>query len=208
MKKSKFLLSTLILLLCFGSTCKDRSQDRIQIIGKIKKIADLSLLEVKFKKFLIFKQDQRFCFVPLKESRQIMCVYPRIELGIDLDQLQNEDIKVDMDSMHISVKLPAITVKKFEYDEKDYGDVLEKLSADNWTNRIKIGTIEEMHRYAENEVRKSINMIEWRQLCEERISNNLRTFLANLGVTADIEFKPSQEKYLMEFDPNFELPNK
>jgi hypothetical protein len=62
-----------------------------------------------------------------------------------------------------------------------------------------------MHRYAENEVRKSININELRSACEEKAKNSLTAFFANLGYTADVVFKPSASPYVMSFDPELTL---
>jgi hypothetical protein len=191
----------LLFLLFFSSACRDDGEYKKYLVGQIKKMSDLTLVEVKFKKYLILKQNKEILFFSLKTSTQVMCIYPRIKLGVSLDQITEKDVTIDENSKNIRMELPPISVKEFEYDSKDYGDVDASMTKNYFGNSIKIESIELMHRYAENEVRKSINIPELRSICEKKARTNLQAFFASLGFSVDVVFKPSTERYLMSFEP-------
>jgi hypothetical protein len=192
----------LLFMLFFTSACRDNGEHKQYMIRQIKKMSDLTLVEVKFKKYLILKQEKKILFFNLNTSTQVMCIYPRIGLGVSLDQITEKDVTIDENTKHIRLELPPISVKQFEYDAGDYGDVITSMTNNSFGNSIKIETIELMHRFAENEVRKSINIAELRTACEKRAKSNLQAFLASLGYSVDVVFKPSTEQYLMSFDPD------
>jgi hypothetical protein len=118
MLKTGIIPVLVILLFMLTSACSKSGGQKSMLIGQIKKMSDMTLVEVKFKKYLVFKQDRKILFFNLKTATQAMCIYPRIELGVNLQQITEKDIVVDEDSRHIRLELPPLAVKKFEYDEK------------------------------------------------------------------------------------------
>ncbi|HLN18706.1 MAG TPA: DUF4230 domain-containing protein [Patescibacteria group bacterium] len=203
--KKKWLL-ILIFMLFISTACQDNSQNKKYLIGQIKKMSDITLVEVKLKKFLIFKKKKKILFFKFKDATQAICIKPRIELGFNLDQITEKDIKIDEDSKCIRLEVPPLSVKIFEYDaENNYGDVVPFLTENKEGNKIGIDDIEKMHRYAENEVRKSVNLTELRSACEEKARNSLQAFFANLDYNLDVVFKSSESPYLMSFESDLTL---
>jgi hypothetical protein len=201
--KSKLAIFPLLLILAAAlPSCRKSGALKSQIAARVREISDMSLIEIRFKKVLIFKQEKRFIFA-MKDATQVMRIYPRVELGIDLNRISESDITVDESQGYIHLKLPPVGVKKFVYDERDYADTDGEFTGDSWFNTVTVETIEKMHRIAENEVRKSVNMVEWRRMCEERIKNNLRIFFANFGYRVEVEFGAPPAR-LMEFDPGLD----
>ncbi|MCX6580668.1 MAG: DUF4230 domain-containing protein [Candidatus Aminicenantes bacterium] len=95
----------------------NRTDERGQIISKIKKVARLATVEFTIKKTLYVKKEKKIFFIKVKDATFLAKTQAIITAGIDLDEIQSGDIAIRDDS--IQIYLPAIRILNFSYPFRD-----------------------------------------------------------------------------------------
>lgn len=142
----------LILLLIFNSSC-NRNPDRALVISKLKNSAKLASVEYVVSK-VITTHDQNWL---AKDAYFFAETQASIKAGIDLDKLQEEDIKID--GTRISILLPPIEIINFSYPAEGF-KVIKKYTDQaaifKW-NTINVASKDDLYRQGEADIRESID---------------------------------------------------
>jgi len=185
----------LLVLLVFFISCK-KPIKRSEIVGKVKELAALATLEIKFNKIVFAEKSKSLLFIHFNNAYYYQTIQPRIKTGIDLNKIAEKDIEIK--SNRISIKLPPIEVLLFDYPA-DEGIVDNELSGSRFGNCIDIKEIELIHRATENDVRKQLNFMQIRERSEIRTRLLLEKYLRNYGFEQVIITFTDPPKYLLHF---------
>lgn len=145
-------------------------------VGGMHSVADLAVLEVRLKKIVHGKKDSRWFFVPsASHIAESSCI---ARLGINLDDLQEEDLRVHGKS--VSIDLPAVEVVDFRYQPSHF-EVDPGLSRDAWLNRLTVADLDEFYRQSEGEIRALLSSSDLESRAQSRVSELMRLYLAAAG---------------------------
>lgn len=149
------ILSVVILFGILLLGCKEEAPKRAQVVSKLKSSAQLATVEYVVtkvisaeKKHLIGRNSYFFA-----ESEAY------IKAGIDLDKLQEEDIKIE--GKKISLTLPAIEIITFNYPA-DAFKVVESYTYGRplmWWKKFDLEERDKLYRQGEEDIRNNIEEI-------------------------------------------------
>lgn len=181
-----------IIALFFVAACREATeqpQGREQALA-FREAAELGTLDVHFSKILFaekIKKKKRFLFVGSSRATHVEKSEAVVTLGIDVDSLSADDVKVTGD--RISVLLPPIEIIAFDYDpshfhvESNLSDYhrsgVVPLSADEAD--FGAGEIEQLYRDAEHQLRQQLPYKKLRRMAERRTALFFREYLESAG---------------------------
>jgi hypothetical protein len=183
--RSLFVLSLSALLLI---SCR---QDKGYVVGKIKKASKLSTTEFRIDKIVFGVKDKRVLWlVKLNDAQFLAYSKAIIKAGIDLEQLQEEDVRID--GSKISLTLPAVQVINFSYPAESFKrDSL--ISKNAFLNKVSLADQEAFFQDAETEIRNNLKYLDIVPTTERKTALMLETMLRVLGYEEIyIEFKKGE----------------
>lgn len=165
-----------ILVLFILSSCNNR---RALVVGKIQKASKLATAEFKVDKLVYGVKNKRILWVfKLNEAQFLAKSQAVIKAGINLEKIQQEDIKISGNS--ISIKLPPVEVINFSYPAESFQKV-DILSNDAFSTKINLEDQEKFFRDAEIDIRNSLKYMGIVETTREKTRIMLEAMLQNLG---------------------------
>jgi len=157
-------------------SCK---KDQGFVVGKIKKASRLATTEFIVDKVVFgVKKRKLLWVVKLNEAKFVARSQAIIKAGIDLERLQENDVKID--GKKISLMLPAVEVINFSYPaEKFMKDTL--ISDDAFMNRVTLADQEQYFQDAESDIRNSLKYMDIIPITEKKTARMLEVLLQSLG---------------------------
>jgi hypothetical protein len=167
-----------IALLVLLSGCHD---DRSLVVGKIKKASYLATTQFTIDKLVYGTQNKKlFWAFNLSESRFLAQSQAIVKTGIDLDELKEEDIRIE--GQKITLVLPPIRVITFSYPSDRY-TAIEGYSEEFAFNKISLKEKEAFFRDAELDIRRSLPYMDITKTTEQKTRILFEALLRNLGYT-------------------------
>lgn len=184
------------LLFVLATGCRD---NKGFVVGKIKKASKLSTTEFTMDKIVFgVKNRKLFWLVKISESQFVAYSKAVIKAGIDLEKLQQEDVKIE--GKKIALLLPAVEIINFSYPaEKFERDSL--ISNNTLLSKVSIADQESFFQDAETDIRNNLQYLGIVSLTEKKTAKMLDTMLRTLGYEEIyIDFKKS-DTLIFEITP-------
>lgn len=156
-------------------------KDHSLVVGKIKEASSLATTQFTVDKLVYgVKKKNLFWVVDLSESRFLAQSQAIIKAGIDLNDIQEDDVKIS--GNRIALKLPAVKVITFSYPAHKFKEY-KNMSDDYVLNRISVKEKEKFYRDAEIDIRNSLKYLDIEKSTQTNTRAMMEALLKNLGYT-------------------------
>ncbi len=152
----RYLSAVLIfgLIFCMACNMPKRKNKRGEVVTKLKNSAKLATVEYVVTKVIKAEKDN---FI-LKNSYFFAHTEATIKAGIDLNKLQEDDIKIEDDK--ISLTLPAIEIINFSYPAENFTMVDKYTTKPGlFSKQFTLAQKDELYRQGELAIRKNIESL-------------------------------------------------
>jgi Protein of unknown function (DUF4230) len=204
--RSIILVPVIIGILLTVFTGCSRKINKKDMINKLHEIAELATVEFKLRKIIFAKQKKKFLTFGLGTATFVAWIEPKIQAGIDVDQINQNDVIIDETNKVIKVILPPIKIIGYDYNEENIM-VDHNLTKDKVFNRFDLEDLEKIHRNTDKDIRTYLNFLGIKEEAEKSTQKFFMQYFKNLGYTGDISFKENN-KPLIYFDLEREDPVK
>ncbi|MBI4648797.1 MAG: DUF4230 domain-containing protein [Bacteroidia bacterium] len=172
----KYLFLSLLLLLLFIQNCKNESfRDRGLTISRIREAAELATLECVVTKTIACNKQKWYNINSATFMARSEAI---ITLGIDLNKLKPEDIKIK--NQQITVNLPPIEILNFSYPAEKFEEI-EKYTLNRFWDYISIEEKDYAYRQGETAIREQIHFIGITKTAEDNLRKILYPVLKAAG---------------------------
>lgn len=184
-------------------SCK-RNKARYLVISKIQNASKLATTESTLDKIVFGTQEKKlFWLIRLNEARFVAYTKATVLSGIDLNEINPDDIKID--EQRIEILLPHVKVLDFQYPFSSY-KIDSTVTENAFLNKLDIKDHEHFYRLAELDIRNNLSHMGIKEATEEKTRILINGLLKNLGYEEIyIRFKPGEfieELKLMEEEKN------
>ncbi|MFI5220046.1 MAG: DUF4230 domain-containing protein [Bacteroidia bacterium] len=187
-----------LLLLCavIFSSCK-KNKERYLVISKIQSASKLATTESTLNKIVFGTQEKKLLWlIRLNEARFVAYTKATVLSGIDLSELNPDDIKIE--DGRIEIVLPNVKVLDFQYPFSSY-KIDSSITENAFLNKLDIKDHEHFYQLAELDIRNNLSHMGIKEATEEKTRNLITGLLKNLGYEEIyIKFKPG--KFIEELD--------
>jgi hypothetical protein len=181
----------LIFLMWSSLLSCNKDKERYLIISKIQSASKLATTETVIDKIVFGEQEKKFLWlVRLNEARFVAYTKATVKAGIDLSELNPQDVKID--GAKIELMLPHVKVLIFEYPFSSY-KIDSSITENAFLNKLDIQDHEHFYQLAELDIRNNLAFTGIKELTEEKTRILLTGVLKNLGYEEIyIRFKPGE----------------
>jgi len=180
------LISSFCIFLLIFSSCQNNRKSLV--LGKIKRASDLATTQFTINKLVYgTKEKKLFWVIDLESSRFLARSKAIVKAGIDISELQMNDVKIEKNS--ISLILPHVRVLSFSYPAELFEEI-DDYSEDFLFNPINVKEKEGYFRDAEIDIRNSLKYMDIEKTTKEKTRLLFEAMLKNMGFTEIyIDFK-------------------
>ena len=195
---------TIILFIFTISVSCNKDKSRYLVISKIQNASKLATTETVLDKVVFGTQQKKLLFfIKLNEARFVAYTKATVWSGIELNELNPEDIKIT--GSRIEILLPHVKVLDFQYPFSSY--VIDSNITENaFLNSLDIKDHEHFYQLAELDIRNKLSYMGIKEVTEEKTRIMLTGLLKNLGYE-DIYIKFKQGKFIEELNLTEEEKN-
>lgn len=167
----------LLLAFLFMSSCD--LQNKGLILSGIKDLSQLATTEIEIKKYVLGSQTKYVTIFKLNETKFGAESYASLKFGIDLSQIDPDDIKIVGKS--ITIRVPEIKLISFNYP-------IEKAKEDpylsdrfKFANKLSAKKIDELFKGAQSQIGQSIPYLNIANTVIKNTENAMEGLVAKLG---------------------------
>lgn len=180
----------ILFIIAVFCSCK-RNKERYIVISKIQSASKLATTESTLDKIVFGTQEKKlFWLIRLNEARFVAYTKATVLSGIDLNELNPEDIKID--EKRIEILLPHVKVLDFQYPFSSY-KIDSTVTENAFLNKLDIKDHEHFYQLAELDIRNNLSHMGIKEATEEKTRILIVGLLKNLGYEEIyIRFKPGE----------------
>lgn len=158
------------------SSCQD---DRALVVGKIHKASKLATTEFTIDKIVHGTKKKKIGWlISLNEARFLVHSKAIVKAGVNLKNLEKEDIKIEKNSIELT--LPPIEVLNFSYPPDSFR-IDNQITRNRFLNQISVVDQEDFFRRAELDIRNNLEYMGIVETTQERTRSLMEAMLRSLG---------------------------
>jgi hypothetical protein len=184
-KNFSFFIPFMLFTMCAPKT------ERAIVVSQVKSVAKLASVEFVVSKLIQSAKDGS---LSLGKATFMAQTEATITAGIDLNDLLEEDIKIDNNK--INILLPPIEIINFSYPAEKFKE-MERYTKNEFWAKITVEDKDELYRQGELAIREQAEELGIAKTGEEHLRKLLTPILETLGFDEIyIRFKPSPDKIM------------
>lgn len=166
----------LCLALAIGILSCGPSDPRGLIVSRVQSSAKLATVEYVLSKYIFGQKEKKFWIIKLSEAEFVAQTEARVKVGIDLSKIEQDDVRIEGNSLHI--KLPPVEIMNFSYPPDKF--VVDPILSSE-KPRLNIEDIEIFSRIAELQIRRDLHFLGMEKTARERTRTFLKTLFLSMG---------------------------
>lgn len=171
-------IGAILLVSIFFTSCK-KKQERYLVISKIQSASKLATTETILDKIVFGTQEKKLLFlIHLNDARFVAYTKAIVWTGIDLQELQPGDIKIE--DARIEITLPHVKVLDFQYPFSKFR-IDTNITENAFLNTLDVTDYENFYQLAQLDIWDHLSDMGIQKATEDKTRILLTGLLKNLG---------------------------